>query len=134
MTHEESIKFNEQVLNTLTEKGSKVFCWHNSKRNVTYKLILTKDGIEIRRATSKREYPDTEGYKWFVAGDPTLETVEKAIEVAHEDFKNKRNGNRANSRLGNKLYRDPRTSVGIFEVVYKLRQILNGINIVMRRR
>ena len=99
MTHEESIKFNEQVLNTLTEKGSKVFYWHNSKRKVAYKLIMTKDGIEIRRATSKREYPDTEGYKWFVTGAPTLETVEKAIEVAHGDFKSKRNGNRANSRI-----------------------------------
>lgn len=99
MKHDSKNTFNEKVLNDLTEKGSKVFFWHNRNRKVTYKLILADGGIEIRRATSNREYPDKDGYKWFVSGELNLETVNKAVEVAGEDFKSKRNGNRANSRI-----------------------------------
>lgn len=99
MATKEKSSFNERVLNGLTEKGSKVFFWHNKKRKVTYKLILKEDGIEIRRANSNGEYPDKEGYKWFVSGSLNLETVEKAVEAAGEDFRSKRNSNRANSRL-----------------------------------
>lgn len=99
MKKESNVSFNETVLNALSEKGSKVFFWHNSKRKVYYKLILTEDGIEIRRANSNREYPDKDGYKWFVSGSLNLETVEKAVETAGDDFRNKRNGNRANSRI-----------------------------------
>jgi len=41
--------------------------------------------------------------------------------------------NRSNAYLGNQLDRDPRLRIGILQVKYQLRQILDGIDIMMRR-
>lgn len=92
-------KFTERLLNLLTEKGIQVFWHRNNKRKVFYKVTSTEGGLEIRRATSTGEYPDKDGYKWFVSGSLDLETVDKALDVVHADFASKRNGNRANSRI-----------------------------------
>ena len=41
---------------------------------------------------------------------------------------------RSDTGFGNQFYGNTGTSVGIFQIIDQLRQILNGINIVMRRR
>ena len=43
-------------------------------------------------------------------------------------------GNRAHTHFGHELHAHARGTVGVLKVVNQLRQILNGINIVMRRR
>ena len=92
-------KYSESLLNSLTEKGCQVFWHRNSCRKVYYKVSVTDGGLDLRRATNTREYPDKEGYKWFIAGTLDLETVDRVLDIVHEDFVNKRNSNRANSRL-----------------------------------
>ena len=99
MAHIAKHKFSERLLTLLTEKKTQVMWHRNGARKVYYKIILTDDGLEIRRATSAGKYPDKEGYKWFVSGSLDLETMDKVLDVVHGDFDNKRNGNRANSRL-----------------------------------
>ena len=43
-------------------------------------------------------------------------------------------GNRADSRLGDELHRDARGGVGALEVVDELRKVLDGVDVVVRRR
>lgn len=92
-------KYSESLLKSLTEKGCQVFWHRNSCRKVYYKVSVTDGGLDLRRATNTREYPDKEGYKWFIAGTLDLETVDRVLDIVHEDFANKRNSNRANSSL-----------------------------------
>lgn len=86
-------KFSEKLLSLLENADFQIIQHKNSKRKVFYKISRTDDGLEIRRATNGGEYPDKEGYRWFVAGTLNLETVDKALDVVKADFINKRNSN-----------------------------------------
>ena len=43
-------------------------------------------------------------------------------------------GNGSDADFGDELDADPRMVVGVFQVVNELRQVLNRVNIMMRRR
>ncbi len=92
-------KFSDKLLDLLTEKPIQFFYQKNSKRKVNYKVSVTDNGLELRRATSKGEYPDKAGYKWFVEGNLDLETIDKVLDVVNEDFNNKRTCNSADPRV-----------------------------------
>ena len=58
--------------------------------------------------------------------------------TADQDFVGMRlghaRGHRADSHFGDQLHGDVRGGVGVFQIKNELRQIFNGINVMMRRR